>query len=188
LTVLVVAGCMMITAGNAMAAEDGPKFKLGVGTYSLLINHDSFSSGGYSYGEGDDRFYGGALTGTACFTKHLAVRGAFYATEHYDYSWLDAKGMDLQLLVGTNFYNGWNLFGGVGYYSETWKVDAGTYYGVTLTGEKDFSGAEATIGVGYSWSKIALDYVLNFRDTSDYEDIIGVNYAVSGGLNISYIF
>lgn len=202
LTGLALAACMMITAGNAMASESGPKFKLGVGTYALIVAEDSST-----YGGDDLDFYGGALVGTACITKHVAIRGAFYATENDDYSGsqfssmgvtvsgvdLEVNGADIQLLLGTNFYEGWNLFGGVGAFFETAKItgDVATGYGSTsVSVEEDLSGAQVTFGVGYSWSKVALDYVVNVRDTSDYEDLTGVNhdYAVSGGINLSYIF
>ena len=181
---LAVAVCMTMTAGTAMADQSGPKFKLGVGTYALIVGDDSSRANSE-----DEEFYGGALVGTACFTKHIAVRGALYSTEHDDYSGLDVSGLDLQLLLGTNFYEGWNLFGGVGYFTETWEVSE-SIYGYTISADKDFSGAQLSFGVGYSWSKVALDYVMNVRDTSDYEDFSGIDhdYAVSGGITLSYIF
>ncbi|SCX92079.1 hypothetical protein [Desulfoluna spongiiphila] len=182
---LAVAVCMMMTAGNAMADESGPKFKLGVGTYALIIADDS-SQVNYK----DAEFYGGALVGTACFTKHVALRGAFYAAENDDNSKWDVSGGDLQLLLGTNFYQGFNVFGGIGVFTETWEYDGGSIGGVSLKADKDFSGAQASFGIGYSWSKVSLDYVVNVRDTSDYEDFTKVDhdYAVSGGINLSYIF
>ncbi|WP_300667814.1 hypothetical protein [Desulfoluna sp.] len=189
---MAVAVCMMMTAGSAVAAENGSKFKLGVGTYGLIIEGDSATQG-----TDDDTFYGGALVGTACFTQHVAIRGAFYATEHEDYSDLEMSGMDLQLLLGTNFYEGFNVFGGIGVYSETLEMSGGSFNGVSINAEKDFSGAQASFGVGYSWSKVSLDYVINIRDKSDYEDFIreysGTNsvdniVAVSGGITLSYIF
>lgn len=184
LTGFAVAVCMLMTAGNAMASEDGPKFKLGVGTYSIIIADDSTT-----YGGDDEQFFGGALVGTACLTKHVAIRGAFYATEHDDYSEVEINGLDIQLLLGTNFYEGWNVFGGIGAFSETFEVSTGVG-GYTVSAEKDLSGAELAFGVGYSWSKVALDYVVTVRDTDDYEDFTGVDhdYAVTGGITISYIF
>lgn len=182
---LAVAVCMMMTAGNAMAEESGTKFKLGVGTYGLIIADDSSSVNSH-----DEEFYGGAIVGTACFTKHVALRGAFYAAENDDDSKWDVSGGDLQLLLGTNFYKGFNVFGGIGVFTETWEYDGGTIGGVSVKADKDFSGAQASFGIGYSWSKVALDYVVNVRDTSDYEDFTNVDhdFAVSGGINLSYIF
>jgi len=182
---LAVAACMVMTAGNAMADESGPKFKLGVGTYGLIIADDS-SQVNYK----DAEFYGGALVGTVCFTKHVALRGAFYSAENDDNSSWDVSGGDLQLLLGTNFYQGFNVFGGIGAFSETWEYDGGSIGGVSFKADKDFSGAQASFGIGYSWSKVALDYVVNVRDTSDYEDFTKVDhdYAVSGGITLSYIF
>lgn len=184
LTGCVLALCLLMTAGNAMAEGNGPKFKLGVGTYGLAIADDSSR-----YDGEDDRFSGGALVGTACFTQHVALRGAFYATEHEDYSAMDMNGVDLQILLGTNFFQGWNVFGGLGIFSETLEVSSGVG-GYTVTAEKDFSGAELSFGFGYSWPKVALDFVANVRDTSDYEDFTGVDhdYAVSSGITLSYIF
>ncbi|VFQ44201.1 hypothetical protein [Desulfoluna butyratoxydans] len=182
---LAVAVCMMMTAGSAMAEEGGTKFKLGVGTYGLIIADDSSSVNSH-----DEEFYGGAIVGTACFTKHVALRGAFYAAENDDDSRWDISGGDLQILLGTNFYKGFNVFGGIGVFTETWEYDGGTIGGVSIKADKDFSGAQASFGIGYSWNKVALDYVVNVRDTSDYEDFTTVDhdFAVSGGINLSYIF
>lgn len=180
---LAVVVCMVMTSGNAMADETGPKFKLGVGIYGLIIDGETDTSG-----IEDDTFYGGALVGTACFTRHIALRGAFYSAEHEDHSELEVTGVDIQLLLGTNFYKGFNAFAGIGFFSETMKLSS-DFGGFSVSAEEDFSGAQATFGIGYSWSKVALDYVVSIRDTSDYEDFIGEDLnAVSAGITLSYIF
>lgn len=176
-----VAVCMVMTAGSALAAENGPKFKIGVGTYDMIIAGDCTSDN--SDDREDAHFNGGAFVGTACLTKNVAVRGAFYATDYKDDSNLEMNGLDVQLLLGSNFYEGWNAFGGVGYFSETLEYDGSSF-------EKDFRGGELCFGVGYSWSRVTLDYVATVRDTSDYEDYFHVDhdFAVSGGITLSYIF
>ncbi len=181
--------CMMVS-GNAMADQTGPKFKLGVGTYGVMIQGDSVT-----YGSDDDTFLGGALVGTVCFTPHIAVRGSVYATEHEDDSDLELNGVDIQLLLGTNFYKGFNAFVGIGYFSETMEITS-NFGGYTVGLEEDFSGAEASFGLGYSWSRVSLDYVVSIRDTSDYEDFVDKYaygsvddiVAISAGITLSYIF
>lgn len=197
---LAVAVCLVMTAGNAMAGENGPKFKLGLGAFALVVSGDN------SVQNEDMEFFGGAVAGTACINKHVAVRAAYYSAEDDDYSGyrnvlgrpipsvdLDVSGVDFQVLLGTNFYEGWNFFGGVGAFYETVTVtDYLTVLSrtIALRSKDHLSGAQGTVGVGYSWSRVALDYMINVRDSSDYDEALLGNYdgAVSSSLTLSYIF
>ena len=144
----------------------GPRFKLGVGSYSVMVAEDEGSSSSK-----DELFYGGALVGTLCLNQHLALRAVSYSAEHEDISSLDVDGYDLQLLLGTSFYEGWNFFGGLGSFSEKWEMEYGPLFeGSSQSINKRFSGAEVSLGLGYSWKKVSLDYVLNIRETDDYKD------------------
>ena len=39
-------------------------------------------------------------------------------------------------------------------------------------GKESFNGLQLSGGLGYNWESVSLDFLLNIRDSSDYEDFI----------------
>jgi hypothetical protein len=111
-------------------------------------------------------------------------KGAYYSTEHDDFSDLEADGFDLALYLGTGLASkGFKAYVGGGIFNETWEL---------FGAEEDFSGIQVTGGIGYNWDNIALDFIVGIRDPSDYEDFIEDNLfidvdpaAVTGSLTLS---
>lgn len=57
--------------------------------------------------------------------------------------------------------------------------------------EYDFNGLMLGGGIGYNWNPVSLEFWINFRDASDYEDFGGGGVDVSvasGGLGLSARF
>jgi len=174
-----------LTAFNAHAeepvAQQEKKFSIGLGTYSLILDHDSS-------GTKDDKFYGAALNAGYAFTDNFAIKGAYYYMEHDDFSDLEVEGIDLAVVAGTGLATeGFKIYGGVGLFSEKWKVKG-------LSGNEKFSGAQLVGGLGYNWEVVSLDFSVGIRDSSDYEDFakkLGSNSditAVSAALTLSARF
>jgi len=75
----------------------------------------------------------------------------------------------------------------VGFFSETLEYKYSGYDDE----EFDFSGLMLGGGIGYNWNPVSLEFWVNFRDASDYEDFGGGGVDVtvaSGGLGLSARF
>lgn len=154
----------------AVAAEKS--FSIGGGVYGTTL-----SASGYA----DDDFTGLALTGTAAFNNHFGVRLNLFWLEHDDLNGLDSSGVDLLALAGNNLANeGFKFYGGIGVFRD--KLE---YFGFSDT----FSGLQLSLGLGYNWDQIALDFSVSFRDSDDYDDFLGVSTdATSSLLSLAFRF
>jgi len=148
------------------------------GTYALTVGYDNTFS--------DDDFAGFHIGYSRDFTDHVGFRGSAYFMEHDDVSGLDVTGVDLTV-VGGLLGDGFNAFGGGGFFTEEWDLSRG--------GSEDFSGIQLVLGIGYNWDRVGLDFTIAGRSTSDYEDFIksrtGANVdatAATANLNIGYRF
>lgn len=159
-----------MATSSAFAAEK--RFSVGGGVYVSTM-----SASGYA----DDDFTGLALTGTAAFNNHFAVRLNLFSLEHEDVSGLDSSGFDLLALIGYNLANeGFKFYGGLGVFRDKMK-----YVGLSET----FSGPQLNLGLGYNWSQVALDFSVSLRDSDDYEDVFGASMDVTSGLlSLAYRF
>lgn len=169
-TLFIASVCFFPTQSRA---EDESSTSLGLSTYAINVSYD--------YAWTDDEFSGVGIFLTQALSRNVALRGGFFSTEHDDWSDLEASGIDLQLLVGNDFISeGFKIYGGLGYFDEEWEVSIL---------QADFSGPEATLGIGFNWEKAALDFWFSIRDASDYEDFIGEEAsAASSALMLSYRF
>ncbi|MFB6260249.1 MAG: hypothetical protein ABEK42_06075, partial [Thiohalorhabdaceae bacterium] len=94
---------------------------------------------------------------------------------------------DVSLLYGA-LDQGFNLFGGLGYFSE--MRDGGF-----SQANANFSGLQFVLCAGYKWEKMGLDFTFKSRDPSDYEQAVNASLnsdtqasAYSGSLNNGYRF
>ena len=156
------------------------KHSIGIGSYALTITND------HPYYE-DDNLSGFAFFGTSAFTHNIALRYGLFFLEHDDFSEINDNGFEIQVLFGNNFdLAGFKIYGGVGFFSETWEYS---------NFSEDFSGLQLSGGLGYNWKRVALDYWFSIRQADDYEafieDAIGESIemaAVSGCLLLSFRF
>lgn len=164
----------MLVGGQAQAQHPNEVF---IGSYGLTVSYDGYY--------GDDEAAGFQVGYSREFNRNFGFRGSVYSLEHEDYSEVDVTGLDLSV-VGGLLGSGFNLFGGLGLFSEEWEAPTGY--------SRDFSGLQLVGGVGYNWERVGLDLVLGIRDPSDYEDFlssVGTDVeatAVTGSLNIGYRF
>lgn len=174
----------LLQAGPVQA--DDRRNEIYVGTYSTAIAYDSSSVD-------DDTLTGGHVGYARDFNDHLGLRAAYFATEHDDYSSVEAAGYDVTLVAG-RLHHGFNVWGGVGLFDEEWESTETSF-------SETFSGTQLQFGIGYSWEPVSLRWVMNFRDASDYKDFVneqssGSNYydevetaaAVSASLNLGIRF
>jgi hypothetical protein len=163
-------------------ADDAPvdkPFSLGAGFYRSILASDDFID--------EVEFTGVAFSFGYAFTDQLAFRGTYFALEEVDFSELESKGFDLNLYLGTGLASqGVKAYVGGGLYKDKFSIGSNS---------ESFSGLQLSGGVGYNWESISIDFILNIRETSDYEDFFneGLPFdvdisAVSGALLLSLRF
>jgi hypothetical protein len=170
---------LLIAVPLAAQAEDlNKKFNIGLGTYALIITNDS------SFFD-DDRLTGFSVSGQYAISDMFALRAAYYALDHDDFSNIDDTGFDFVGYVGAGLMSeGFKIYGGGGIFTESWD---------TSTGDKSFNGLQLSGGIGYNWKNVGLDFVLALRQKDDYEDVlagsgVSINGAASGSLILSARF
>lgn len=169
---------LAVSSLSAQADDLNKKFNIGLGTYALVITNDSAFFD-------DDRLTGFSLSGLYAVSDMFALRAAYYALEHDDFSSIDDTGFDFVGYIGAGLMSeGFKIYGGGGIYTENWD---------TPTGDESFNGLQLSGGIGYNWKNVALDFVLSLRQKDDYEDVLvgsGVNIdgAASGSLILSARF
>jgi len=155
-------------------------FSIGIGTYAskIIAEDDSVV---------DAEFGGVALTITYVFSDHFSLRGNYFSLEEDTFSNLESKGFDLLAYLGTGMANqGFKAYIGGGVFKDKWTGSANS---------KSFNGLQLSGGFGYNWESVSLDFLINLRDASDYDDYFneGVTNksdvgAASGALLLSYRF
>lgn len=160
------------------SGEHEKNINIGIGTYALVIVNDSPTFD-------DDRLSGFSISGLYAISDMFALRAAYYALDHDDFSNIDDTGFDFVGYFGTGLLTeGFKIYGGGGLFTETWE---------TSGADQSFNGLQLSGGIGYNWKSVALDFVLSFREKSDYEDIlagtgVSIDAAASGSLIISARF
>jgi hypothetical protein len=139
------------------SGEQQKKINIGVGTYGLVIVNDSSVLD-------DDQLSGYTISGQYAFSDRFALRAAWYALDHRDFTNIDAQGFDLVAYIGSGLMSsGFKIYGGGGYYSENWETSGNS---------ESFKGLQLGGGLGYNWQNAGLDLVLALRQTSDYEEVL----------------
>jgi hypothetical protein len=163
---------------SVQADDLNRKFNVGLGTYALVITNDSDFFD-------DDRLTGFSISGLYAVSDMFALRAAYYALEHDDFSNIDDTGFDFVGYIGAGLMSeGFKIYGGGGIYTESWD---------TPTGDESFNGLQLSGGIGYNWKNVALDFVLSLRQKDDYEDVlagsgVSIEGAASGSLILSARF
>lgn len=174
------AAVLILASSSVFAADsDKPKrFSLGLASFATAINYTS------AYITEDDAFAGPALFGTFALSNGAAVRLTVAEQGHQDYSNLDLSAVEFSLLLGGGLQNkGAKIYASLGAFSETLSNTSGY--------EVDFSGLMLGAGIGYNWDVMSVEFWVNLRDSSDYDDFVGPYIdatAASGGLGISARF
>lgn len=177
----ILSAAIALAAMPAVAAEPGEqkKLSLGIASFATVISYDTY----YDYG--DDDFSGFGVFGTAAVNDNVAFRLTYAQQSHEDDSRLDLNVVEGSLIAGIGMVNvGLKAYGSLGFFSETMEYSG-------YSEEYDFSGLMFGGGIGYNWNPVSLEFWVNFRDSSDYEDAAGggVDVAVaSGGLGLSARF
>ena len=168
------------TAHSATGDQVDKRYTIGIGTYSSIVAYDDSRLE-------DDNFSGGSLSISYAASDIFALRGNFYSLDHDDNSSLESTGFDILGHYGLNMASpGFKAYVGGGIFVEEW--DYGSF-------SEDFDGLQFSGGIGYNWKYIALDLIINLRDSSDYEDIVNASpfidtkaAAASGSLLLSFRF
>ncbi|MGM0609349.1 MAG: hypothetical protein ACQESP_13145 [Candidatus Muiribacteriota bacterium] len=178
---------MLSFISNAWCKDEPEKFNhVMIGSHASVINNNA-------EGMEDDELSGFILSYQRNINKNVAFRGGYFADEHDDFSFIETRGVEAQMLISNDFTSkGFFYFGGAGLFSESWE-----YSGKDI--DFDFSGYLLSLGIGYKWDHVVLDFIINYKDPGDYEDKInefaGAFYqesidvvALSGGLSIGVRF
>ena len=171
-----------LVATSVHAAAQDPvdkRFTVGVGTYATVVAYDDpFMA--------DDELSGLALSFSYAVSDAFAFRGSLFSLEHDDFSAIDSSGFDLLGHFGINMASpGLKLYIGGGIFKDKWELGSLN---------ETFSGLQLSGGIGYNWESVALDFILNIRDASDYEDSASTPFnqvdaaAASGSLLLSFRF
>ncbi|MFV2004664.1 MAG: outer membrane beta-barrel protein [Gammaproteobacteria bacterium] len=160
--------------------EIDKQFSIGIGTYGSVITYDQ------DFAE-DDKLSGFSVSFAYAVSDIFAFRGTYFSLEHDDLSALESKGIDLLAHVGFNLASpGFKLYIGGGFFNDKWEL-AGF--------DKTFDGLQLSGGIGYNWEFVALDFILNIRDASDYENFVNAlpgpdvsATAATGSLLLSFRF
>lgn len=177
--ILVAAITSFALPAFAEEAESEKHFSIGIASFATAVNVDTY------YGSEKEDFSGFALFGTGAVNDNVGFRLTYAKQSHTDESDLKLDALEGSIIAGTGLATtGFKAYGSLGFYSETLKVNG-------LSEEADFSGLMLGGGIGYNWEPISLEFWINFRDSSDYEDFGGGNVdvvAASGGLGLSARF
>lgn len=172
---------MAISASTVFADESAEEkqFSLGIASFATVIRADT------GFGVESEDFSGFALFGTGAVNDNVAFRLTYASQSNDNDSNLDLTALEGSLLAGTGLAStGFKAYGSIGFFNETLANNG-------LNGEFDFSGLMLGGGIGYNWDPVSLEFWINFRDASDYEDFGGGGVdvsAASGGLGLSARF
>jgi hypothetical protein len=157
----------------AVSGEQQKKINIGVGTYGLVVVNDSSVLD-------DDQLSGYTMSGQYAFSELFALRAAWYALDHQDFTNIDVQGFDLVAYIGAGMIStGFKVYGGGGYYSESWEISGNSEL---------INGLQLSGGLGYNWQNAGLDFVFALRQTSDYEDVLaGTGIAVDAAASATLI-
>lgn len=176
---LAAAVSLVATPALSDEAPEQKRFSIGIASFATVLNYDAY------YAIEDDNFSGFALFGTGAVNDNVAFRLTYANQSHEDNSNLDLTGIEGSLIAGTGLATtGFKAYGSIGFFSETLEYDG-------FSQELDFSGLMLGGGIGYNWNPISLEFWINLRDASDYEDFGGGEVdvtAASGGLALSARF
>ena len=172
---------LTVAATPVLADEstDKKQFSVGIASFATVIRADT------GYGTESDDFSGFALFGAGAVNDTVGFRLTYAAQSLEEDSNLDLTAIEGSLIAGTGLATtGFKAYGSVGFFSETLEYSG-------FSEEYDFSGLMLGGGIGYNWNPISLEFWINFRDASDYEDFGGGGVdvsAASGGLGLSARF
>jgi hypothetical protein len=149
---------LTIISSTSWCEEQAVKYnQVMIGSHSIIIDNNIS-------GAEEDEFSGFMIGYQRNITKNIAIRGCYFSDEHDNVSEIEASGIEAQILFGNNFINnGFYAYGGLGYFNEEWE-----YSGIDI--DLDFKGILLSLGLGYKWDQVVLDFIINVRDPSDYED------------------
>lgn len=178
---------LTIISSTSWCEEQAVKYnQVMIGSHSIIIDNNIS-------GAEEDEFSGFMIGYQRNITKNIAIRGGYFSDEHDNVSEIEASGIEAQILFGNNFINnGFYAYGGLGYFNEEWE-----YSGIDI--DLDFKGILLSLGLGYKWDQVVLDFIINVRDPSDYEDQLNSLYgyyynesidatAASGSFSIGFRF
>lgn len=159
--------------------DSAKHWTVGGGVQTLTVTSDSR----------DFEFSGNVLTAQYAVTDKWAVKATYQSLEFDDNSDVSSTNVDVLAYFGRGFLtdNKLKVYAGLGFFSDTWGTDDDA-------DDIDFSGFTVGGGVGYNWERVALDFVINARQASDYGEFVedaggfGTVVAVTGALTISARF
>ena len=150
-------------------ADDGKRNSFGVGTYSTIVDYES---------ESTIRLHGLALIYTFSFTNWIAVHAEGYSQED---DGVDVHGVDISMLLGHNLLNnGFRIYFKAGRFLE--KMDSGPF------GNEVNSGTLLGLGIGWTWTRVDLNFWMAWREPNAYEHGGEDVNAISSGLSIAFRF
>jgi hypothetical protein len=142
-------------------------FYIGSMAKSWMIEDEYFGTFGQTY-------TGLNLSYQRNFSKHLAVytalnTGSLSSITEFDveyevpsgYPDVKFRSYELDALLSTNHYEGWQFYTGLGIFKERYSVSGS---------DASFSGSNVILGLGYSWESLQIQLRVAINNSSDYDD------------------
>jgi len=141
-----------VSAENESAENEPEKaYTVGVSRYFSTLDADVSAD-----------FSGFSVSAAQNFTDNYSLRLTYFSLENDDFVYIDSSGYEVVFHFGTGLRTrGFKAYIGPGYFKD--KVSSGDFNGSA-------SGLQVNGGLGYNWDKVALDFVLSYRDASDYQE------------------
>jgi hypothetical protein len=165
---------------SVMTPQFLPKqWSIGAGFQNLTVTNDIQ----------DLDFTGHLVTAQYAFSNRVAVKTSYQLLDFDDNSDVSSQNIDIAAYYGRGFLSNdkLKLYAGIGYFADSWASD-------NTADDVEFSGFLIGGGLGYNWERMALDFIINARQASDYGEYIessggsGTVVAVGGSLSLSVRF
>ena len=165
---------------SVMTPQFLPKqWSIGAGFQKLTVTNDIQ----------DLDFVGHLVTAQYAFSNRVAVKTSYQLLDFDDNSDISSQNIDIAAYYGRGFLSSDNLklYAGIGYFSDSWASQ-------NTANDVEFSGFLIGGGLGYNWERMALDFIINARQASDYGEYIetvggsGTVVSVDGSLSLSVRF
>ena len=143
-------------------AQDKPSFSVGISSFA--VSQDATLAG---FGSGEINYSGFQLLGAMSLNDNVQAQVAFYSVTEDEIGDLKLSGNTIRMNFGKGFQKeGFKAYGTIGFFNEKIKVPGAS---------EGASGLEFGAAIGYNFEAVSVDYGFTRRNSSDYEEKLGLS-------------